>query len=230
MNKYPASTLAFDKHRDNIRYLTDSSYDTDSSFLNLNFTTAIMSRAQSPVRAPSPSRSTDELLGRVLNQMEALTISFTALKRENENRIKEISKLSKKIGGVGTVETDNEFQRRREVTDDHSTDEEIPERQENIYVQPQFTQVPLPTAPQEERKMGAKLAIETIKTINGQDDMGVEDFIKIDKRARLRCEKPEILLDLILAKKITGTAEKAIRYMQIKRRFIRSIKTKFKTN
>ena len=96
-----------------------------------------MSRAQLPVRAPSP-RSTDELLGRVLNQMEALTISFTALKRENENRIKEISKLSKKIGGAGTVEADNKFQRRLEVTDDHSTDEEIPERQENIYDQPQF--------------------------------------------------------------------------------------------
>ena len=144
INKYKASTLAFDKHRDNIRYLTDSSYDTDSSFPNLTFTTALMSRAQSSVRAPSPFRSTDELLGRVLNQMEALTISFTALKRENENRIKEISKLSKKIGGAGTVETDNEFQRRLEVTDDQSTDEEIPERQENIYVQPQFMQVPLP--------------------------------------------------------------------------------------
>ena len=63
--------------------------------------------------------------------------------------------------------------------------------------------------------MEAKLAIETIKTINGQDDMGVEDFIKVVKRARLRCEKPEILLDLILAKNITGAAEKAIRYMQI---------------
>ena len=106
INKYPASTLAFDKHRDNIRYLTDSSSP------NLTFTTALMYRAQSLVRAPSPSRSTDELLGRVLNQMEALTISFTALKRENENRIKEIFKLSKKIGGAGTVETDNEFQRR----------------------------------------------------------------------------------------------------------------------
>ena len=49
----------------------------------------------------------------------------------------------------------------------------------------------------EERKMRAKLAIETIKTINGQDDIGVENFIKVVKRARLRCEKPEILLDLI---------------------------------
>ena len=118
------------------------------------------------------------------------------MKKENENRIEEISKLSKKIGGSGTVETDNEFQQRLEVTD-HSTDEEIPEskgnfeRQEKIYVQPQFMQVPIPTAPYEERKMGAKLAIETIKAINGQDDMGVEDFIKAVKGARLRCEKPD---------------------------------------
>ena len=63
--------------------------------------------------------------------------------------------------------------------------------------------------------MGAKLAIETIKPINGQDDMGVEDFIKTVKRARIRCEEPEILQDLILAREITHAAAKAIGYMQI---------------
>ena len=63
--------------------------------------------------------------------------------------------------------------------------------------------------------MGAKLTIETIKPINGQDDMGVEGFIKTVKRSRIRCEEPEILLDLILEKKITHAAEEATRYMQI---------------
>ena len=58
--------------------------------------------------------------------------------------------------------------------------------------------------------MGAKLAIETIKPINGQDDMGVDDFIKTVKRARIRCEEPEILVDLIVAKKITHAQKKAI--------------------
>ena len=182
-----------------------------------------MSRAQSPVRAQSPSYTTDELLVRVLSQMETLTISFNALKNENENRIDEISRLSKKLGGAGTVETDSEFQQRPEATDDHSSVEEktfqrketFRPRQENIYGQSQFFPTTVPTAPHEERKMGAKLAIETIKPINGQDDMGVEDFIKTVKRARIRCEEPEILLDLILAKKITHVAEKAIRYMQI---------------
>ena len=63
--------------------------------------------------------------------------------------------------------------------------------------------------------MNAKLAIETIKTLNGQDDMGVEDFVKTIKKAKFRCSEPEILLDLILAKKIIGNAEKAIRYIPI---------------
>ena len=67
-----------------------------------------MSRAQSPVRAQSPSYTTDELLVRVLHQLKTLTISFNALKKENENRIDEISRLSKKLGGAGTVEKDSE--------------------------------------------------------------------------------------------------------------------------
>ena len=42
--------------------------------------------------------------------MQTLTISFNTLKKENENRIDEISILSKKLGGAGIVETDSEFQ------------------------------------------------------------------------------------------------------------------------
>ena len=56
-----------------------------------------------------------------------------------------------------------------------------------------------------------KLAVEIIKTLNGQDDIGVEDFIKNVKRARDRCHQPSILLDLIISKRIQGAAEKALR-------------------
>ena len=58
----------------------------------------------------------------------------------------------------------------------------------------------------------AKDAIIAIKSINGQDDMGVEDFIKKILRTKNQCSQPQLLLDFILAKKITGDTENAIRY------------------
>ena len=73
-----------------------------------------------------------------------------------------------------------------------------------------------PTAPiEEDERIDAKLTIETIKTLNGQDDMSVEDFIKSIKKAKIRYTQPNLLLDLIVAKKIQGIAEKATRYSQI---------------
>ena len=83
-----------------------------------------MSRVQSPVRAYFPFHTTEELLGRMLAQMESLTISFNMLKKENDNRIEEISKLAKKVGCSGEVETDRETTQRQEVTNDSSSKEE----------------------------------------------------------------------------------------------------------
>ena len=56
-----------------------------------------MSRAQSPTRGQSPLNTTnEELLARVLNQMEVMTISFNTLKKENENRIEERRKKNER--------------------------------------------------------------------------------------------------------------------------------------
>ena len=60
----------------------------------------------------------------------------------------------------------------------------------------------------EEGRIKAETAIETIRGINGQDDIGIEDFIQTVKKAKSRCTQPYLLLDLIIAKKITGFAEK----------------------
>ena len=57
-----------------------------------------MFRVQSPTRGQSPPQTKEEMLGRMMAQMEALTISFNALMRENDNRVQEISKLAKKVG------------------------------------------------------------------------------------------------------------------------------------
>ena len=82
-----------------------------------------MSRVHSPVRVQSPSHTTEELLGQMLAQMESLTFSLNMLKRKNDNRIEEISKLIKKVGCSGEVETDWETTQRQEVTNDSSSEE-----------------------------------------------------------------------------------------------------------
>ena len=72
----------------------------------------------------------------MLAQMESLTISFNSLRRKNDNRIEEISKLAKKVGCSGEVETDKEA-RQPKFTNDSSTEEELENKQmrENFSVQ-----------------------------------------------------------------------------------------------
>ena len=57
--------------------------------------------------------------------------------------------------------------------------------------------------------------IRTIKVLTGLDDIRVEDVIKTIEKAREKCSQPELLLDYIIAEKITGQAERAIRYTDI---------------
>ena len=89
-------------------------------------------------------------------------------------------------------------------------------RNENNYAEPNV-QFPVPSASHidEEVRIKAETAIETIRGINVQDDIGIEDFIKTVKKAKTRCTQPNSLLDLIIAKKITGFAGKSIRYLEI---------------
>ena len=174
-----------------------------------------MSRTQSPTLIDPPSNmSMERMLGDILTKLQSIEISQNYLKRENENRVKEMSKLVKKLGYSGEVETDNDV-RRSEITNDSSTDDEALEKpqMENSREQKYFQR---PTAPiEEDKSIDAKLAIESIKILNSQDDMGVEDFIKSIKKAIIRCTQPHLLLDLIVAKKIQGVAKKATRYSQI---------------
>ena len=76
------------------------------------------------------------------------------LKRENDNRIEEISKLAKKVGCSGEVETDRETTQRQEVTNDSSSEggpenkqaqENLRFRNENIYAEPSV-RFPFPSA------------------------------------------------------------------------------------
>ena len=61
----------------------------------------------------------------------------------------------------------------------------------------------------------AKDIIRTVESLNGHDDVGVYDFIKSVKRAKLRCSQPSLLLEYILTEKITGSAKRSIRHTHI---------------
>ena len=92
-------TLAFHQYRDrtDARYEThETTSDSSLSPKQPTYKGAMTSpRAQSPTRTQSPSHlPTDELLTRVLSQIETLTNAFNSLKKKNDNRIEEISQLA----------------------------------------------------------------------------------------------------------------------------------------
>ena len=157
--------------------------------------------------------TTDELLTRVLSQIGTITNAFNSLKKENDNRIEEISELAKKIGCSAEVETDKEAPQ-LEITKD-TTDGEQEDGRVNPKKNMNRSKCCTQPAYESEDRINATIALETIKTWNGQDGIGVEDFVKSVKGARMKTSQPNLLLDLIIAKKIQGLAEKSIRYQQI---------------
>ena len=123
-------------------------------------------RAQSPTRTQSPNHlTTDELLTRVLSQMETLTNAFNSLKKENYNRIEEISQLARKIGCSAEVETDKEALQ-LEIIQDTSDGE-----QEDGRVNPKeyINRSKFSTQPtyESEDRIDATIALEIIRALNG---------------------------------------------------------------
>ena len=57
--------------------------------------------------------------------------------------------------------------------------------------------------------------IRTVETLNGRNDVGVQDFIKSVKRARSLCSQPDLLLFYILTEKIVDNAKRSIRHISI---------------
>ena len=58
-------------------------------------------------------------------------------------------------------------------------------------------------------------AFKLIKKFNSQYEMGVEPFIALVNRIKMQCTNSRVLLDLIIAEKIEGEAEKSIRFLSI---------------
>ena len=217
--KEKTDKLAFQVHRDSSSDFSTQTCDSDSTDIidrtNSSLPVPNMSRAASPIL-----KTTDEKLSLLLSKVSQIELGMTVLNRENANRVDEILKLSKKLGFQAKVETD------KECPEYTSEDEDVDDGHERNRVQsplmhsPSFREHNLRATGEDannpfNESLLAKDIIRTIKGISGQDDMGIEDFIKSIERAKHRCRQSDSLLDFILAEKITGNAERAIRYLQI---------------
>ena len=91
-----------------------------------------MSRAQSPTGTRSPLHpSSEDLMTKLLTQMDAITLSLDSLRKGNVNRVEEISKLAQRVGCTGEIETDKDGVNPR-ITNGSSTDDEEVQAQERI--------------------------------------------------------------------------------------------------
>ena len=191
-----------------------------------------MSQDQLSQFSQSPIFTTSKIFAQIIGQISALTLKTDNLSQQNNNRMEEISSLANKMGFPSEAISD--YPELTEAEDIKNLEEKNIKSLEDLKIQhsvenrrrrnqqilearekqkdPYFS----PTAPRlEEETLKAKDILDTITILKGQDDIGGEDFIKNIKRAKIRCSQPHILLDFILAQKVKGLAEKAIRFIPI---------------
>ena len=157
-------------------------------------------------------------------KVDAITISQNMIRRENENKREEIYQLAKNLGYSVEVVTDNP-----EITEDenfHRKEKEEKEEQTAMENRRRRNQEILEKKDKErmethetritgEDTLRARDILDTIAVLNGQNGIGVEDFIKSIKRSEMRCSQPNILLHFIIAHRIKVPAEKSIRFTPI---------------
>lgn len=134
---------------------------------------------------------------------------------ENKQRVKEVEILGRtvaklKVGlddGRATLMTedfesvhDNAPRRTRPPAPETESDDD------DVQMQPRNTREPLLTA---------EKAIKYIPIINGDDDIGVEDFIADVRAMRNVCSQKALLLRAIKIEKIIGQAAQGIRNIRI---------------
>lgn len=138
---------------------------------------------------------------------------------ENGKRVEEIRTLAKHINLIDT-EDESTSKKRENPRNQTPTMEQIVPGEQQRRTESEYSS----RSPSRERRqiitgndnrVSARDIIGTIDTLNGKDDCGVEDFIKLVKKARKRCSQEDILLDLIISQKITELAKRAIRFISI---------------
>ena len=167
----------------------------------------------------------DDILQIILSKLTNLEVGMSKLSIENSHRIEKVVQPGNRIGISARVETnvgENVITSDSEDFDGiesanrgirvniggnaQNTTNIAEESQDTARQRTQLTasrNITFSTIP-------AKEIIRTIRTLTGHDDIGVEDFIRSVERAQEKCSQPDLLLDFILAEKITQNAERAI--------------------
>lgn len=154
-------------------------------------------------------------LTQIIRQLQSLTAAVrqttenqNKLIIENERRQEEIQGLALKVGLPAKIESD------MLLTEDKSDNDDEERLRRNLEILKENTKRNQEQLPPE-NPSPAKEILGTIDVLNGQNDIGVEDFIKQVKNAKIQCTQPLLLLSLIKAQKIVAHAKNAIRFIQI---------------
>ncbi|CAL7932992.1 unnamed protein product [Xylocopa violacea] len=139
-----------------------------------------------------------------INTLEA---ALQMAHQENKKRAKEIEMLGRNLAGMNMGE-DDDFTSFMTEGDDSQPPTRRPS---NSALVPD----PAMSVPLEQPNLRAKDAIRYIPVLNGDDDVGVEDFIKEVRSLRSMCTERTLLLKAIKVEKITGKAAQSIRNINI---------------
>ena len=173
----------------------------------------------------------DQMLQIILSKLTNLQVGMSIFSIENGHRIEEIVQLGKRIGISESEETDDA---ENVITFDSEDFDGIESENRgirvniggNAQIRTNIADESQDTARQRTQltasrnttfgTIPAKEIIRAIRTLTGHDNIGVEDFIRSVERAQAKRSQPDLILDFILAEKITQNAERAIRYLEIK--------------
>jgi hypothetical protein len=143
---------------------------------------------------------------------------FEILSKENQRRAAEIKKLSNAV--QMTMVSEDGSSKTSTITtktpnEDNSDTEDESEGARAMAPPAESFRTPHNVSESERNLLKAKDAIELVETLRSRDDVGVEDFIKNVRYARSYRSQKELLLKLILVTRITESAKRNIRFIEI---------------
>ena len=170
-----------------------------------------------------------EKLSIIEENQTSLKNNLRVLNDENAKRVEEIKILARQGNALLTEDDDtgkNSSEENGQARENHagieSSDSEDSEDRGGIPTTPHRPPTRITFTPQTQVRgpiatlaIAAKDLVRTVEVLNGQDDVGVQDFIRSVKRAKARYSQPDLLLDFIITEKIVGNAKRAIRYSTI---------------
>lgn len=173
----------------------------------------------SPIEQNLPSSPEAVTMKMLLDKLSSIQEGIKELNIENGKRAEEIRTLAKHINIIETEDESSSKMDGNSKNQESTIKQVVPtERQRRTrseYSSRSPSRERRETVPENDNRVRARDIIGTIDVLNGKDDCGVEDFIKLVKKAQRRCNQQELLLDLIISQKIVDQAKRAIRFIPI---------------